>query len=171
MPTQNKQTASFMVRFNQSIYDDSGEAVVQWRGKVSHVQDGDAVSFTDMSDAMSFIQDKLTELTKKATSDRTREEQEGIVEKSLEIWKKVKATGPKLILDTLKDPKKQVSQIQDQIQDQISQVGSELSAKVELDQWRAASKSDFKQVKEHLASLNEAITALSQKVDNLSKDS
>ena len=70
MPTQNKQTASFMVRFNQSIYDDSGEAVVQWRGKVSHVQDGDAVSFTDMSDAMSFIQDKLTELTKKATSDK-----------------------------------------------------------------------------------------------------
>jgi len=43
MPTNNKQTASFMVRFNQSIYEDNGEAEVQWRGKVSHVQDGASI--------------------------------------------------------------------------------------------------------------------------------
>jgi len=97
---------------------------------------------------LTFIQEKLTTLTKEATSDKTVEEQEGIIEKSLDIWKKVRATGPKLILDTLKDPKKQVNQLQGQIQDQLAHVSEEISSKVEIDQWRAASKSDFKQVKD-----------------------
>lgn len=169
MASNNKQTASFMVRFNQSIYEEAGEANVQWRGKISHVQDGDAMGFTDMSEAMSFIQDKLTKLTKDATADKSEEEQEGILEKSLDIWNKVKATGPKLLIETLKDPKKQVSQIQDQIQDQISQVSSEISSKVELDQWRAASKSDVKSIQDQISALTATVAALTEKIDQLAK--
>ncbi len=169
MPTNNKQTASFMVRFNQSIYEDNGEAEVQWRGKVSHVQDGASINFTDMSTAMTFIQEKLTTLTKEATSDKTVEEQEGIIEKSLDIWKKVRASGPKLILDTLKDPKKQVNQLQGQIQDQLAHVSEEISSKVEIDQWRAASKSDFKQVKDDIAELKGLIATLTTQVNKLAK--
>lgn len=169
MASNNKQTASFMVRFNQSIYEEAGEANVQWRGKISHVQDGDAMGFTDMSEAMSFIQDKLTKLTKDATADKSEEEQEGILEKSLDIWNKVKATGPKLLIETLKDPKKQVSQIQDQIQDQISHVSSEISSKVELDQWRAASKSDFKSIQDQISALTATVAALTEKIDQIAK--
>ncbi len=166
---QTKHTSSFMVRFNQNIYEENGESKVQWRGKISHVQGGDMINFTNMDTAMEFIQQKLTELTKQATSDKSVEEQEGIIEKSLDIWKKVRSSGPKMILDTLKDPKKQVSQIQDQLQDQISQVGHEISSKVELDQWRAASKSDVKSVKDQIHELTNMVSALSQKIEGLSK--
>ena len=169
MPTNNKQTASFMMRFNQSIYEDNGEAEVQWRGKVSHVQDGESINFTEMSAAMTFIQEKLTTLTKEATSDKSEEEQEGIIEKSLDIWKKVRTTGPKLIMDTLKDPKKQVNQLQDQIQDQLAHVTEEISSKVEITKWRAASKSDFKQVKDEIAELKSLITTLTSQVNKLTK--
>ncbi len=169
MASNNKQTASFIVRFNQSIYEQARKANVQWRGKISHVQDGDAMGFTDMSEAMSFIRDKLTKLTIDATADKSEEEQEGILEKSLDIWNKVKATGPKLLIETLKDPKKQVSQIQDQIQYQIFQVSSKISSKVELDQWRAASKSDFKSIKDQISALNVTVAALTEKIDQIAK--
>lgn len=56
MAKKADQTASFMVRFNQIIFEDKGESKVQWRGKVSHVQGGDDQSFSDFNDAVKFIQ-------------------------------------------------------------------------------------------------------------------
>ncbi len=169
MATKSKQTASFMIRFNQNIYEEDGESQVQWRGKISHVQDGDAVSFADMNKAMDFIKEKLTIVTKNATDHKPDQEQEGLIDKSLDILKKVRSTGPKFLIDTLKDPKKQVTQIQDQIQDQISQVSHEISNKVEIDQWRAASKNDIKQVREEISTLTDLVLQLSKKMDALSK--
>jgi hypothetical protein len=45
MANKADQTASFMVRFNQKIFEENGESKVQWRGKVSHVQGGEDMSF------------------------------------------------------------------------------------------------------------------------------
>ena len=78
-------------------------------------------------------------------------------------------TAPKLILDTIKDPKKQVAQIQEQIQEQITQVSDDFSSKVEIDQWRNASKSDLKKVMNSIKSLSQDIKTLNEKVDSLSK--
>ena len=123
MTKKSNQTASFMVRFNQRIFEEDGESKVQWRGKVSHVQGGDEKSFSDFNDALSFMQKKLTELTNEATKDKTEEQREGILKKSLYMWKTMAQAGPKVIMDTLKDPKKQIAQIQDQ----ISHLGDEIA--------------------------------------------
>ena len=72
-------------------------------------------------------------------------------------------------MDTLKDPKKQVNQLQGQIQDQLAHVSEEISSKVEIDQWRAASKSDFKQVKDDIAELKGLIATLTTQVNKLAK--
>lgn len=155
------QTASFMVRFTQKIYEEEGESKVQWRGNVSHVQGGEDLSFADFNDAVGFIQQHLEDLTREATEDRPSEEQDNILMKSLSVFKTVAATGPKLLKETLKDPRKQVANLQDQ----LSEYGEELLEKVPFDQWRNASKADFLSIKESLAELSKSVAILNDKVD------
>ena len=161
------QTASFMVRFTQKIFeDDKGESQVQWRGKISHVQGGDQTNFAEFSEAIDFIKDKLSSLTREATKDKSIEEQEGILGKSLDIWKKLSATGAKMAIETIKDPRKGVAQIQEQ----MAQVGEDISQRLEIDEWRGASKSDFKTIMNSLIQLNRNVESLHQKVEDLAKN-
>jgi len=166
MAKKTGQTASFMVRFNQNIFeDDQGDSNVQWRGQISHVQDGDKINFSEIKDALSFMQEKLAALTIDATGDKTPEEQEGILTKSFDMWKKMASATPKMVLDTIKDPKKQVSQIREQ----INQVGENIGQKLELDNWLAGSKSDLNEVKQMIKGLSDHIHTLNDKVDALGK--
>lgn len=169
MKKKQEQNASFMVRFNQQIFEENGEDKVQWRGKVTHVQDGDEKRFSDFNVALTFMQQKLAELTEKATNHETQDKQENIIEKSLSMWKTIKDVGPKVIKDTLKDPKKQFSQFQDQLQDQIANIGDEISEKVQIDQWRNASKSDFQEIQNKIENLSSQIQKLSKKIDSINK--
>ena len=152
-----------MVRFTQKIYDEEGESKVQWRGNVSHVQGGEDLNFSDFKDAVAFIQQHLARLTMGATSDKSSEEQESILMKSLSVFKTVAATAPVLLKETLKDPRKQVANIQGQ----LSEYGEGLLEKVPIDQWRNASKSDFLSIQESLAELSKSIALLNDKVDAL----
>ncbi len=163
MAKKAAQTASFMVRFTQKIYDENGESRVQWRGNVSHVQGGEDLNFSDFNDAVTFIQEHLTDLTREATNDRSSEEQENILMKSYSLFKTMAASGPKILKETLKDPRKQVANLQGQ----LSEYGEELLEKVPIDQWRNASKSDFLSIKASLQELSRSVAELTTKVDAL----
>lgn len=159
------QTASFMIRFNQIIFEEEGESKVQWRGKVSHVQGGKDQSFSDFNDAVKFIQERLADLTIEATKHESQEEQESLLTKSLSLWKTVTKEGPKVIMETIKDPRKQVAHLQDQ----ISELGEDLMEKVPIDDWRNASRSDFNTIKESIAELVNEVKKLNTKVDAINK--
>lgn len=163
MANKTAQTASFMVRFTQNIYDENGESNVQWRGNVSHVQGGEDLNFSDFEAAVTFMQTHLAQLTQQATSDKSSEEQENLLSKSFALFKSVAASGPKMIKETLKDPRRQVAHLQDQ----LSEVGEGLLEKVPIDQWRNASKSDFQTINRSLSALSSAIEILTNKVDAL----
>ena len=165
MTKKADQTASFMVRFNQIIFEEKGEAKVQWRGKVSHVQGGEDQSFSDFNDAVKFIQEKLAELTLEATKDETPEQQESLLHKSFSLWKTVTKEGSKVFMETIKDPRKQVANLQDQ----ISYLGEDLMDKVQIDQWRNASRSDFNAIKDSISALGDELKKLNTKVDAMSK--
>lgn len=165
MANKADQTASFMVRFNQKIFEEHGESKVQWRGKVSHVQGGDDMSFSDFNDAVAFIQKKLAELTLEATKHKTPEQQDSLLKKSFSLWKTMAKEGPKLIMETIKDPKKQVANLQEQ----ISYFGDEMMEKVHIDEWRNASKSDFNDMKNSMSQLAIELKKLNAKVDVLSE--
>lgn len=167
MSKKQEQNASFMVRFNQRIFEESGESKVQWRGKISHVQDGDETHFSDFNDALVFMQKKLAELTEQATKHEPQEKQESIIDKSLSMWKTLKDVGPKVLRDTIKDPKKQLSHLQEEIQDKINFIGDEISEKVQIDQWRNASRSDFLDIQNQIKKLSSEIKKLSKKVDSI----
>ena len=169
MTKKQEQTASFLVRFQQRIFEENGESEVQWRGKISHVQDGEEQRFSDFNDALSFMQQKLGELTEEATKHESSEEQESIIHKSLSMWKTIKDVGPKVIRNTLKDPKKQFTHLQDEIQDKIITIGEEISEKVHIDQWRNASRSDFNKIQSQIAALSTEIQKLSTKFDTIKK--
>ena len=165
MARKKDKTASFMLRFTQQIFEDEGETNIQWRGMVSHVQGQDQTKFTDVDDAMEFIQERLQKMTRENTSDKSPIEQEGLLMKSLDIFKQVRKNAPKMIADAIKDPKKQV----ENLQNQISNLGDEISSRVEIDEWRGASRNDFKKILSAIETLSEDVKKVNKKVNKLAK--
>lgn len=171
MTKKAAQTASFMVRFQQQIFEENNESKIQWRGKVSHVQDGEEKRFTDFKDAISFMQKKLENLTIEATKDQPKEQIDSLLKKGVSMFKMATHVGSEIIKDTLKDPKKQMGQIQDQ----ISFLGDEIAEKVQekahmVDDWRNVSKADFKSVKDSLLDLTTEIKKLHKKIDGFTEN-
>ena len=170
MSVKKEETASFMLRFTQKIFQaESGEPQVQWRGNIRHVQGGDEKRFSEFEEVVAFIQSKLADLTIQAMEDKSPEEQKGILSKSFDLWKKMALEGPKMVMETIKDPKKQVEHLQDQIQDQLDHVKDEISQKLEVDSWLRASKADYKHIMQKLEGLSGEISTLNKKIDRLSK--
>ena len=178
MSTKKEETASFVVRFNQKIFHtDAGEPQVQWRGNIRHVQGGEEKRFSKFEEVERFIQGKLQDLTINATEDKTPEEQKGILEKSFNMWKKVARETPKMVMETIKDPKKGIAQIQqqisevgDEIQHQIEQqIEGKIGRKLEIDEWRGPTKSDHNEMMELMEKMVKEIASLNKKVNALSK--
>jgi hypothetical protein len=174
MATKKEETASFVLRFTQKIYNnEQGEPQIQWRGNIRHVQGGEEKRFSEPDEFVHFVQQKLADLTKQAVEDKSPEEQKGILSKSLDLWKKAAATAPKLVMESIKDPKKQVAQLQDQLQfvgESINQrIEETIGKNLEIDEWRSSSKSDFRQLMGLLEKMSEDIVSLNQKVEKLSK--
>ena len=163
MKKKQEQNASFMVRFQQQIFEENGESKIQWRGKITHVQDGSEQRFSDFKDALDFMQNTLADLTHEATIDEQSEKRENLINKSLSMWKTIKDVGPKVIRDTIKDPKKQF----ENIQDQISNIGEEISEKVQINEWRNASRADFNKIQNQIDKLTSEIKKLSTKMDSM----
>ncbi len=165
--SKQDQTASFLLRFTQKIFeDDKGESNVQWRGKITHVQGDEQKSFSEIKDAMEFIESKLSDLTLSSIEeDVSEEEKDGILSKSKDIWKRLAKSYPKMVVDAIKDPKAQVTQIQEQ----ISSRAEELSNRLQLESITPITKSDLSDLTAQISSLAEAMKSLENKVDKLSK--
>jgi len=160
------ETASFVLRFTQKIFqNEEGESQIQWRGNIRHVQGGSEKRFSEFNEVVNFIQEKLADLTVQAMEDKSPEEQKGILSKSFDLWKKMALTAPQKVIETLKDPKKGV----EQIQSQITQVGESIGEKVGIDSWLSSTKSDTKHIMDVLEKMANNINELNQKVDELSK--
>ncbi|MFT6337801.1 MAG: hypothetical protein ACI86M_002630 [Saprospiraceae bacterium] len=162
------QSASFMIRFTQKIYEsEEGNANVQWRGKISHVQSGDNKGFVEFDRAVDFMQDHLGNLTQSTIEDKPQKEQEGILSKSFDMLRKFKDQAPTFVMDTIKDPIGQVGNIQGQIKEQIRDVSEDISQKLDVDNLRMASKSDYKEVLSMMKAMSKQIEKLTNKVDQL----
>ncbi len=178
MATTKDETASFVLRFTQKIYkSDEGEPQIQWRGNIRHVQSGEEARFSDFANATEFVQGKLADLTQKAVEDKSPEEQKSVLSKSFDLWKKVATAAPKIVMESIKDPKKQAALIQEKLQEQMHQVGDAIEQKIEdtigqkieIDDWKVSSKSDLKNVMKMLEKLTEEMASLNKKVDKLAK--
>ncbi len=165
--SKNDQTASFLLRFTQVIFKDkTGKADVQWRGKITHVQGNDQKNFSELKDAIGFIQNKLSDLTiSSIKEDLSPKEKEGILNKSMDIWKKLAKSYPKMVAEAIKDPKAQVIQIQEQ----ISSKAEDLSNLLHLESYKPTSKSDIQELSHQISQLTDLVAKLQKKVDNIDR--
>ena len=173
MSNKKEETASFVLRLSQKIFEtDGGEHQIEWRGNIRHVQSGDEARFSNFEDAETFVQQKLTSMTMKAVEDKPDEAQKGILSKSFDFWKKVASATPKLVMDSIKDPKKQAEHLQDQIQEQIHNISDAIGqkiedtigGKIEFDNILPASKAE---IIEKLDQLTSRLEAIESKIDNI----
>lgn len=164
---QNDQTASFLLRFTQNIFeDDKGESNVQWRGKITHVQGNELKNFSEIKDAIDFIQEKLSQLTLSSIEeDASQEEKEGLLIKSMDIWKRLAKNYPKMVVEAIKDPKAQVAQIQEQ----ISSKAEELSNRFQLESYKPTSKSDVKDLSDKIDKLTKHMDTLQKSINKIDK--
>lgn len=176
MSSKKEETASFVIRFTQKVFkNEKNEPQVQWRGNIRHVQGGDEKRFSEFEDVVKFIQAKLGDLTLQAMEGKSVEDQKGILAKSFDLWKKMAIDTPKMVIDTLIDPKEKVAQLQNQ----INQFGATITEKVEekikenieIDEWRTSTKSDMKDMMKLLEKMSNDISKLNKKVEALSKKS
>ena len=178
MADKKEETASFVLRLSQKIYKgEDGDSHVQWRGNIRHVQSGDESRLSSFEGVEEFVSSKLSDLTLKAIEDKPEEEQKGILTKSFDFWKKVATATPKLVIDSIKDPKKQAHHIQEQIQEQIHQFGDSISHKIEekiggkidIEGLLSSPKPEIKQILTLLGHLSDQIENLSKQVESLKK--
>lgn len=175
MANKKEETASFVVRFNQKIFEDQeGQPQVQWRGNIRHVQSGEEKRFSNFSNVTQFIQTKLEGMAILAMEGKTPEEQKGILAQSFDLWKKVASVTPKTIIETIKDPKKQIAEFQSQLNNINESINVRVEdiiqqRKDEIDEWRGSSKSDYKDIMKRLDQVTAELSSLHKKIDDLKK--
>ena len=99
--------------------------------------------------------------------DKSPEDQKGILEKSFDLWKRMAVAGPKMVMETIKDPKAGVEHLQEQVQEQVKEVGDMLNARLDADAWKPASKSDMKNLMQAISRLSGEVNQLNKKVEGL----
>ena len=107
MSVEHTGIASFVMRFAQHIWEDQGEPHVQWRGKIRHVQGDEEIVFTDLTEALQFIQNHLTQLTINATSGKSPAERDKFLQESFKLWEHFAVTYSNMMFDAMERTFKQ----------------------------------------------------------------
>lgn len=165
-------SASFVLRFTPKVFEnEQGEADIQWRGTIQHIQDGEEKRFSDFEKAVQFMHEKLSDLTIELVNSKSEEADENLLSKGFNLWKQLAIDTPKSMVDSFLDPKKRM----ENIQNQLNQVGEMInskkpdfaSTKALTEELRFASKADFKSLLELYQKMSEDLTTLTEKVDDL----
>ena len=166
MVDDQRSIASFMIRFTQHIYRDEGdEAQVQWRGQINHVQGDDELSFTDLTEALEFIQRHLTQLTLDATADGDKIEQEEVLAKSYILWEQFADAYTNMMFDAMRRSMDQSEAFKHQMDEAVG---------FSLKSWQIPNAEQSDEITSRINNLNIQIQDLAKKIsqleDELTKD-
>lgn len=164
MDTQKKETVSFLIRFNQNIFENAEkDPKVQWRCQIQHVQTGEDVRFIGFDKAVQFMQEKLAKFTLNSIQNKPEEEQKDILTESFNVWNKINLGYPKMILESIKDPLKPAKDFQDYLNDWKTN----FEEKIEINQLQTSSKADINKLIDVVNSLSKKVDQLNAKVDQV----
>ncbi len=172
-----RDTASFVLRFTQDLWrDQSGEPHLEWRGQVRRVQDGEEMRFTDLAEAMNFIQESLLKVTMNAVPKEDKQYQDKAVRQSLKLWEKFAENYTSMMVDAMQQTMKQSESFQRQMNEAVEQVmkpwwlmgfPTPSAPKAKESEAAASSAATQTQILQTLAALQAQISALSDKVSDL----
>jgi len=117
-----RDSASFVLRFTQDLWRDTeGEPRVEWRGQVQRVKDGEELRFTDLADAMNFIQESLLKVTMNAVPKEDKTYQDKAIRESSKMWEKFAETYTSMMVNAMQQTIKQSETFQRQVTDTVEQ--------------------------------------------------
>ena len=156
MVDDQRSIASFMIRFTQHIWrDKEDEAQVQWRGQINHVQGDDQLSFTDLTEALEFIQRHLTQLTLDATSDGDKDEQDEVLTKSYIIWERFADAYSQMMFEAMRQSLDQSEAFKDQMDEAVGMA---------FKTWQIPKAEEADEINNAINDLNSQVQALAEKI-------
>ena len=159
--TKSHNVASFVLRFTQEMWQDTqGEPHVRWRGHIRHVQGDEEERFTDFTEAVSFIQHYLTELTEDSLAGNGGVSQEKVLTESLKLWEKFASSYANMMVQAMEQTVKQSEIIKEQMDEATKQT---------LNVWQVPGQLNEGRIVEVLNSLQAQVQALTEKIDVLEK--
>jgi len=164
MTDTQRDVASFVLRFTQDLWQDGqGEPHVEWRGHIRHIQGDEETRFTDFSEAVTFIQRYLMQLTL-GTLDTLQGggtmDQEKTLHESFKLWENFASSYTNMMFEAMEQTMKQSEVFKERMDDAV---------KESLQAWRPSTPEDPGQVVEALQALQAQIQALTDKGDSLEK--
>lgn len=159
MVEDQRSIASFMIRFTQHIWrDPQDEPQVQWRGQINHVQGDDELTFTDLTEALEFIQRHLTQLTIDATAGEDKIDQDKVLDKSYVLWEQFAATYSNMVFDAMRNTINQSEAIKSQMDEALGTA---------LKSWQMPVAEESDEISNAVDDLNSQVQALAEKVAKL----
>jgi hypothetical protein len=172
-----RDTASFVLRFTQDLWrDQKGEPRLEWRGEVRRVQDGEELRFTDLAEAMNFIQESLLKVTMNAVPKEDKQYQDKAVRQSLKLWEKFAENYTSMMVDAMQQTMKQSESFQRQMNEAVEQVmkpwwlmgfPAPAAPKAKENESVPSATATQTQILQTLAALQAQISVLSDKVSDL----
>ena len=159
MVEDQRSIASFMIRFTQHIWRDAeDEPQVQWRGQINHVQGDEQVTFTDLTEALDFIQRHLAQLTMDATSSENERDQEEVLDKSYILWEQFAETYSNMVFEAMRNTLNQSEAIKNQMDEAVGTA---------LQSWQIPMSEESIEVANVVDDLNAQVQVLASKVAKL----
>lgn len=161
-----RDVASFVLRFTQDLWQDAqGEPHIEWRGHIRHIQGDEEVRFTDFSEAVTFIQHYLMQLTQgtlDALPGQDQMNQEKALHESFRLWEKFASSYTSIVFDAMEQTVGRSEALKKQMDDAVAK-----SLKI----WKPSPQTDQGQTVEALQTLLAQVQTLADKVDSLEKAS
>jgi hypothetical protein len=159
MVDNQRNIASFMIRFTQHIWHDKDDdPQVQWRGQINHVQGDDEATFTDLTEALEFIQRHLTQLTLDATAGGDKNEQDEVLTKSYILWEQFAGAYSSMMVDAMQRSINQSEAFKDQMDETVG---------IALKSWKFPSDEDSDEIDTAIKELNSQVQVLAEKIARL----
>lgn len=147
--------ASFVLRFTQDLWQNpQGKPKIRWRGHIRHVQGDQENHFTDFSEAVSFIQRNLTDLTLNTISGKNMNQEE-VLRENVKFWEDFSAVYSGMMFEAIEQSLKQSEAFKQQMRDTVEQT---------LKAWQWPVQPEFNQTE-----MMEKIEKLQKQVDSLSR--
>lgn len=168
-----RDIASFVLRFTQEMWqDDQGDPRVEWRGHIRHVQGDEEFHFTELNEALQFIQKALMQLTMDTVPKDNKPFQEKAMRESFKLWETFAQSYADMMVQAMERTVKQSEAVSRQLTETVEQawrpwwlMGLAPSGKTEAQQ--GLSPEDQQRLMQTLLTMQEQLEILARKVNSL----
>ncbi len=155
--TKTHNTASFVLRFKPTLRpDNEGEPHLQWAGHVQHVQGDEESNFTEVAEAIMFMQHHLIQMTAETLAGGKNMNQSKVILESFKLWERLAVSYMEVMFHAMEQGLKQTDAFAERLNDMREQV---------LNAWRLPGPPDNEdEVLELLDELQGQVQVLTERV-------